>query len=179
MIRTVTGADIPGLLAGCSVEAFKLELRDDYATAGEREALDRWRRGNRELGDAEAEGLRAWMDIVRDLTSAGVAVRRVRVVTEPTTEYIRFESTTVPLQQRAGEDIRYLPRNHAAVADLPDRDFWLFDDRRVLMLNFADDGTPRPHELHDDRETIARHQVIRDTVWSYAIPYNEYVPHLR
>lgn len=179
MIRTATGADIPGLLAACRTDAFKLELRDDYATANERGALERWRRGEQTLADAEAEGLGDWIGIVRGLTAAGAAVRRVRVVTEPATEYIRFEATTVPMQAEAGEDIRYLPRHHPAAGQLGDRDFWLFDDTAALILNFADDGTPLPHELHDDPELVARYQALRDLAWQDAIPYTDYAHHLQ
>lgn len=178
MTRTIIGADIPGLLAACKVEAFKLDLRDDYSIPGEDDALQRWRRGQRRPGDAEAEGLGPWLDIVRTLTAAGARVRRVRVVTEPTSDYIRFESNTVPMQQAAGEDIRYLPRHHPAAGQLGDRDFWLFDHRQVLVLNFNPDGTPRPHELHDDPGLIAQHAALRDLAWEHAIPYADYVDRL-
>lgn len=178
MTRTITGADIPDLLAACKVEAFKLDLRDSYAISEEDDAFARWRRGEREPGDAEAEGIGEWLDIVRALTTAGAKVRRVRVVTEPASDYIRFEATTVPMQQQAGEDIRYLPRHHEAAGRLGDRDFWLFDQRQVLLLNFNPDGTPRPHELHDAPELAAEYAELRDLAWRHAIPYDRYADRL-
>lgn len=178
MIRPATSADIPNLLAACRTEAWKLELRDDYATADEREALERWRRGEREPDQAQSASLGAWLDAVRTAVAHGAHVRRVRVVTEPVTDYIKFEAVTVPLSTAAGEDIRYLPRHHPAAGQLGDRDFWLLDDQ-VMILNFTGDGTPQPYELHDDPDVVDRYRAVRDLAWRHAIPYADYAHHLQ
>lgn len=165
------------LIDECQVEAFRLELRDDYASSAEREALDRWRRGARDPADTQASTMGGWLETVRHATSRGCPVRRVRVVTEPASDYVRFEATTVPLQAEAGEDIRYLPRHHPAVPDLPGHDFWLLDDQ-VVILAFTEDGTPGPHQLDDDPAAVERHRQWRDVAWRHAIPYAAYAAHL-
>lgn len=106
-------------------------------------------------------------------------MRRVRVINEPASAYIRFEAAVVPMQQEAGEEFRYLSRDHPVARDLPDRDFWIFDGRLVLVLNFAADGRPTAHELHDDPETARWYAGIRDTAWPAATPYDQYAPNLQ
>ncbi|WP_438948653.1 DUF6879 family protein [Streptomyces atratus] len=53
----------------------------------------------------------------------GVRVLRARVVSEPVTEYIRFEHAITDANLRAGEEVRWLPRRRASTLALPGNDF--------------------------------------------------------
>ena len=56
---------------------------------------------------------------------------RVHVVSEPVSDYVRFELLHVyPANVEAGEDVRILGRAKAEAQPGPscDGDFWLFDD---------------------------------------------------
>lgn len=171
MRRTVTGTDIPDLLRATTRRAAKFEQRDSYLVDEDIDVFERWRRGQA----AADEGLEPWLNVVREVTASGRAVQRVRVVTTPPTDYIRFEAAAVPASAAAGEDIRYLPR--AAAAGLPDHDFWIFDDA-VMILHFAPDDTPLPHELDDDPDVLAQHERWWAAAWQQAIPYAAYAAHL-
>mgnify|MGYP006178464347 CR=1 FL=1 len=50
-------------------------------------------------------------------TSTGKRVERVRVVDDPPSDYLRFEISITPHNLAVGEDIRYLDRDLAGVAD--------------------------------------------------------------
>ena len=54
---------------------------------------------------------RPWLDLIREVTGRGVPVRRARVVSEPVTDYIRFEHATTDSNVAAGEQVRWLPRH--------------------------------------------------------------------
>ncbi|UGT44204.1 hypothetical protein LTV02_12775 [Nocardia yamanashiensis] len=74
------------LIGASEREAFHLELKDSYDSPGENEAFRNWLEG----GPGDDYGwFQGWLGTVRDLTARGAAMRRVRVVTEPHTDYIR------------------------------------------------------------------------------------------
>lgn len=66
-------------LRACAVSAIHLEMRDDY-TPGD-SWFRAWRRGDRE--EFERQLTRPWLPVIREITGRGVAVRRLRVVSEP------------------------------------------------------------------------------------------------
>lgn len=172
MRRTVTGEHIPALLRTTRRGAFKFEQRDTYLVEEDDAVLDAWLRGEASADD----GLEPWLELIRELTRSGRAVRRARMVTLPPTDYIRFEAAAVPASVAAGEDIRYLDR--ADVGGLPAHDFWLVDDQQLLLLHFDERGAPLEHELTDDPAEIARHQVWARRAWQRATPYADFAARL-
>src|SRR5262245_6923848 len=74
------------------------------------------------------EGDARWHAVIVPLIKGGVDVRRARIVSEPVTDYIRFEHDVTPLANlAAGEKVRWLPRRRASDLKLPGNDFWLVD----------------------------------------------------
>ena len=76
-----------GLLRSAEGNAWHLELRDAYVL-DDPDWLD-WQAGRR-FDPAERWG--SWSDLIRATTARGVGVRRLRIVSEPVTDYIRFRS---------------------------------------------------------------------------------------
>ena len=70
----------------------------------------------------------------------GGMVRRARVVSEPLTEYVRWEHDYAVTNIAAGEDVRWLPRRQAKDLAVPAVDFWVFDGELVLFHHFSGDG---------------------------------------
>ena len=82
-----------------------------------------------------------WSDLIRATVARGVTVRRIRLVSEPVTDYIRFEyDVTAAHNIAAGEDVRWLPRSAAAGLLVPCSDFWVLDGQVVLWNHFAATG---------------------------------------
>jgi hypothetical protein len=89
--------------------AVHLEMRDSYAP-DDPDWLA-WHAGNR---FDPATGWQAWFELMKAATSRGVAVRRARIVSEPVTDYIRYEyDVTAAFNLAAGEQVRWLPRTKA------------------------------------------------------------------
>lgn len=157
-------------------DAFHLELRDNYHVDSEDESYLRWKRG--EPPDP-GEFQRPWLQRVRQVAMSGKTVRRVRVITEPISEYIRFEYDGTPQNISAGEDIRWLPRNHVPkdiVFPLEGLDWWLFDGYLVAAGHFDDHGRPIGSEISTEPALIRQCVSVRDRLWSIAIPHSEYRP---
>jgi hypothetical protein len=157
-------------------DAFHLELRDAYAIASEDESFQHWLDG-KPADPAELD--RPWLRRMRSITETGKTVRRVRVVSEPISAYIRYEWEATPENLDAGEDIRWLPRNLVPEdVDFPyeGRDFWLFDDSLAAFGHFDQDGRSLGSEVVTDPSVVRRCIEVRDRLWLLAVPHSEYRP---
>jgi hypothetical protein len=106
---------------------------------------------------------------------AGKTFRRVRVVARPLSDYIRYEfEWGFVYNVAAGEDIRILDLTNTPMPDLPDHDFWLFDETTVVKLLYRPDGTQIKRELVDDPD-IPAYIRNHDAAWQQAIPFSEYL----
>ena len=151
--------------------ALHLELRDVYA---ETERFAAWRDGTPyDRGPADAE----WHERIRPMVARGVDVRRLRVVSEPVTDYIRYEyDVTAVFNLAAGEQVRWLPRRQATGLLVPPVDFWVFDERLVVWNHVAGDGSSLPRERCDDTSIAKTCVVAFDAVWERGIPHERYRP---
>jgi hypothetical protein len=152
--------------------AFRLELRDQYVAPNEEEPFRRFLAGRPQ----DLSWRQPWKDLVTAAISAGKRMERVHVVSEPWTDYIRFELTCVyPSNVAAGEDVRILPRAQASGLDLAGADFWLLDSRRAALMEYDSDGRWRSVDLLDDPETVVRCCFRRDVALRHALPLDQYV----
>jgi hypothetical protein len=150
--------------------AFHLELRDTYNVESEDEPFRRWRDGEPDDYAWHAE----WASFVRQATAAGVQVQRVRLASIPHTDYIRWGLDVSPLNIKAGEDIRYLPRHLASNIELPQEDFSLLDDDLLILSVFSADGRTGGFARSTSPELLRQCIAVRDQVWKRAVPYAEY-----
>jgi hypothetical protein len=149
-----------------------MELRDSY-TPADPDWLD-WQAGKR---FDPAERWSGWSDLVGDTVVRGVGIRRVRIVSEPVTDYIRFEyDVTSAHNVEAGEEVRWLPRRKAAGLLLPVSDFWVFDGRVVLWNHFAGDGSWVGEERDDDPSVTKSCAASFVAAWERAVPHEDYRP---
>ena len=124
-----------------------------------------------EEGRTDMEWLQGWLDTIRERTSEGKLVRRVRVVSLPLSDYNRFGLWTAAFNNEAGEDIRYLARDDAV--GLPDFDYWLFDSRTAARMHF-DDGVATDAELIEETATLVDLNYQRDAAWHRAKTRDEF-----
>ncbi|MFD8005653.1 DUF6879 family protein [Streptomyces mirabilis] len=162
------------LIAGCTRSAIHLEMRDSYAVDDETEGFEAWRNGFRHDPADRASWWRPWLDLIQETTSRGVAVRRARIVSEPVTEYIRFEHSGTFTNVAAGEHVRWLPRRRASDIALPGNDFWLFDDRLIRWNHFTGDGAWVGEEFSEDPAAAKLCADAFESVWERAIPHEDY-----
>jgi hypothetical protein len=122
-------------------DAFHLELRDSYAVDSEDESYRRWKRG--EPPDP-SERDRPWLQRIKRITQRGRTVRRVRVVTEPISEYMRFEYDSTAenqLRERTSAGPRgLLPSGVVCPAR---RDWWLSTIRLSRSASSTSPTAPR------------------------------------
>lgn len=167
----INGRDEFGaLFPGIKRRSWRWECQGYYNVDDEK--MVRWREGKPPLEDPEH---RPWVEFQRGLKEAGIPFERVRMLTEPLTEYLRWMLDITDWNVDAGEDIRWLPESKARELDMPRYDFYLFDDNRVVILLFDDEKVLTGAEIVDDADFVAQHQEYRQRVWSLATPHREYV----
>lgn len=111
--------------------------------------------------------------MVRRAAAEGRRFSRVRAVSLPLTDYIRFGMWVAGYTREAGDDIRYVTRGQ--VVGLPDYDYWLFDSCRLLKMCFTDDDRFIGAEVVDDPAEIVQHNYWRDAAQHHAIERDEFV----
>ncbi|MGW5645086.1 DUF6879 family protein [Saccharopolyspora sp. NPDC003752] len=166
MTRLVRGADFGRLFEIFTRSAWRWECQPEYREPHEAEAFRQFLAGETPDMSFTAD----WLANVRQATAAGRRFERVRVLTEPLTDYLRFEMFAAPGNATAGEDIRVMSTTAAVEHNLPDHDFWLFDDELVAIMHFDDHGMIAA-ELVDDAGTVAKHRRWREIAWSHAAPF--------
>jgi hypothetical protein len=128
-------------------------------------------------GEPEPEhhpSLRNWHDTVRANTAAGKTMGRVRIVRQPLSDYLRCQlAWGIPNNIAAGEDIRILDLTNLDL-DLPDQDFWFFDNSEVLLLNFRPDGTLIGRELLENPD-LDKYRKLQRIALDHAASFEDYV----
>ena len=90
------------LLARCSRSAVHLEMRDQYGVSDESEGFRAWLRTGQRDTDPASETWAPWVELISRAVARGVVVRRARIISEPVTDYIRYEHGGTVVNVTAG-----------------------------------------------------------------------------
>ncbi|WP_370656759.1 DUF6879 family protein [Streptomyces sp. NBS 14/10] len=163
-------------LAKAQHSAVHLEMRDIYTPDDPEFA--RWRGGHRYHDNPARlpEWWAPWRDLVAEATARDVVIRRARIVSEPVTDYIRFEHDFTFANVAAGELVRWLPRRDAADIALPGTDLWMFDESSVLFTYFSGSGEVVDREWRTEPAVTRLVSSAFEAVWERATPHEEYKP---
>jgi hypothetical protein len=90
------------LLAATQASVIRFEMRDSYDET--EQGFAEWKA----TGDVGAYDWGDHLDVIRAAVARGVTIRRIRVVSEPLSDYLRWEHACTAVNIEAGEDIRWL-----------------------------------------------------------------------
>lgn len=149
--------------------AFRMETHQVYTMPREQPNLARFL-----AGAPKPEGHnKSWHEGIRNNIAAGKTMQRLKVVRRPFTDYTRYlMSWGVPGNVSAGEDYRILDITDRAL-DIPEQDFWIFDEETVVLLNFNPDGTLIDRQFADPTD-LDSYLHLRDIKLSEAVPFLDY-----
>ena len=118
-----------------------------------------------------------WTKLVGSAVDRGVRMRRLRIVSEPVSDYIRWEHAISYGNIAAGEDLRWLPRHLAYDLPVTIADYWIFDDSLVRYHNTGGSGEPATkYELVTDSNKVKSVLDMFEATWERAIPHADYRP---
>ncbi|MEV0291141.1 DUF6879 family protein [Kribbella sp. NPDC050820] len=162
------------LLAASTRTVLKLEFRDQYMT--DDPAYLAWRAGNVDQAVSEYAG---WTETASSATARGIEIKRVRIVSEPMSDYIAFEhAVTSDVNIAAGEVIRWVPRHRVSAVALPGNDVWIFDEATLQFCLFAGDGRFVGNEVRSDAEAVKLCLSAFEAAWELGIDHEHYSANL-
>ncbi|MCX4092504.1 DUF6879 family protein [Nocardia sp. alder85J] len=172
----VSGDDIwAPLFRATHSSAFHLEVRDSYAVADEAEALRRWAAGEPYEREEQPDSWRAWDELMIETAGRDVALERLRVITVPHSDYVRWLLENTADNVETGEEVRWLPRNLVQPAEVPADDYWLFDRTTVAYTTFAEDGAFMGLSITTDPRLVGWAVEVRETLWPRGIDHAVYL----
>ncbi|WP_329250536.1 hypothetical protein OG223_20555 [Streptomyces sp. NBC_01478] len=152
-------------------DAWRFEAQPTYTMPGETENVTRFLHGEPKPADHNAR----WHERVRGYVTSGRSIGRVRVVRRPLTDYQRYQlAWGIPGNVAAGEDIRILDVSRDDYGlPLSATDWWMFDEERVVHLNYRPDGTQIGRELiAGDTSSYLEWKRIS---LAHSVPFSEYL----
>jgi hypothetical protein len=171
-VTSISESEFERLLTSFEREAIHLEMRDAYGTAVELPYMAKWAAGEPDdlawLGD--------WCENLRQHVKAGRSVRRVRIVSEPLSDYQRWSHSIADPMVEAGEDIRWVPRRRVSSLAMPGNDFYLFDDRLAVFLIYAGSGLAVDRVASTEAADLQLCRSAFEAAWQLAIPHRDYQP---
>lgn len=169
-MASITDEEFNRILSAFERDALHLETRDAYGTSVELPHMAKWAAGECD----DLEWLQDWCSILREHAKAGRSVRRARIVSEPLSAYQRWSYSIAHPMVDAGEDIRWVPRRLVSSVALPGNDFYLFDDRLIVFLIYAGNGSAIDKVTSTDPADIRLCRSAFEAVWKLSIPHREY-----
>lgn len=160
------------LLTRFTRSSVHLETRDAYGTEVELPHMAKWKRGEPD----DYAWVQDWCTELAEHVAAGRTVRRVKIVSEPLSDYQRWVYNVFTPIVAAGEDIRWLPRRQVSALCLPGNDYYLLDDERVVFLHYAGSGLNTAFTTTIDASVVQMCREAFERVWSLAIPHSDYKP---
>ena len=168
---SVSSPALDDLLPTAQRAALHLEMRDTYA--GSSPTFAAWLAGE-PLDRTEPD--RQWHARITPLAARGIDVHRARIISEPVSDFIRYEHEVTPdANIAAGEKVRWVPRGRVSDLALPGNDFWLIDDT-VLFLHFSGDGRRVDTELVTEPAVWTLCATAFETAWQRGIDHADYQP---
>lgn len=167
MVWVRPGKEFAALFRDFQHNVWRWECQGTYREPSEREPFRRWREG-----DPDPTYLDSWVERVRQFRTEGKTFQRVRMVTSPPTDYLRWQFDVTAKNIAGGEDIRWIDEDEAAALGAPAHDFYIFDDRLVAIMAFDENGVAGAEVRHDDA-TLAEHRRWRDLIWPRATPHDQ------
>ncbi|GAA0955079.1 DUF6879 family protein [Nonomuraea longicatena] len=146
-------------------EAFRLETLDFYDSGGTQIGLPAFLAGEEEPEQFKNS---PWTVTVSNAVQAGKRMYRAHVVTTPLTDYLRFEfAWGYHRNAKAGEEFYILDLAQRNVPGLPSHDFWLFDEQKVVRMDYDDQGAYLGAEVLPETRT-AEYVRYRDLALEHA-----------
>jgi uncharacterized protein DUF6879 len=150
-------------------EAFRLETLSTYGVASEQDEYE----GFLATGELHIPDDDSWLVRVRRFRESGRWIGRVHVLARPLTDYLRYEFAVYRHTVRAGEDVRILDVTDQPDVELPQEDFWLFDDVAVVRMEYDEHGVQLGRELLEDIDPTP-YVAWKRLALAHAQPFTEY-----
>lgn len=161
---------------------FRLEGRAEYRVPEEQESLKKWKQGELDLG--KDKELQKWLGSLKSAKKRGIVIQRVRVVPKSLPEYIKFQiDVWQKYSSKNGEEFFFLNESdyQEIIAGLGfnPKDFWLFDDQGLLIVNYSPTGQFTGDILIADGGMAKRYCDLKAKLLQKSVPLASFVKSMK
>ena len=122
-------------------EAFRLETLPVYDVLEEKEAIIEYKETGKVINNIDKE----WIDLLK----IGKPVKRLRLLSNPLSDYENFELEVYKSNTANGEDIRAMNRD---LFNEYLQDFWIFDMKWIGIMKYDKHGKFLDMDFHEARK---------------------------
>lgn len=155
-------------------EWFKVEVLQDYTGEDDSPSLRAWLGGDKErsLALLQQATHNDWRELCEEKRSAGVLMRRIRVVEEPHTPYTEWELEFYKhINIPGGEQIFIVNKQDVADLDLPSGDLMMFDNKRIAICAYDETGRVVQQTFYDESDDISSFLQLKHDPLPLARPF--------
>lgn len=154
-------------------ETFKCEVLQDYSAIDMGASLQAWLDGDKE------ESIRLLIEDNKNnewgkqYAAKPIKKTRVHVVERPYTPYLEWEIEAYK-HEDWGEVTHLVPKEKVMDLDIPDGDFWVFDNKRVVKFNYVGTkGKCVGADIYDEDDDIIHFMSVKEGLLKYGDPLKE------
>jgi hypothetical protein len=141
----------------------------------EREAFDRFMDG-KPVNFMEIPGFKEWIAGIAKKRASGARIINLNVLDLPLSDYIRFGINSLRISKKSGQESRFVERKQVLPLTRGFQDFWLFDSKTVMLVNYDKEG----HFLSEsnpitDPEVVSKHILVRDGLVEASLPMEAFL----
>ncbi len=160
---------------------FRLEGREIYCIPGDWESFKKWK--EKDLGYKRAKEWQKWIKSLKSAQAKGIAVQRIRVIPKQLPDYIKYEiDSWQEFSVKNGEQIFFLDEDEyqKAVSEsgFEAKDFWLFDDERLLIFNYNKNNQFTGDIQIADNGMINRYREMKCKLLKRSTPMDSFIKKL-
>jgi hypothetical protein len=176
-IADLDSAEFAALFTSFRHTAYRLETLQQYGVGYEDRSFQAFLAGEPPVTDPARD---EWTGMIRAAVAAGKTLQRIHLVSEPLSDYLRYElEWWYRPNTEAGDDVRILPEHMVPAGELPVLaalgDYWLFDSSDLWVMRYDSDGRFQHAEQVTDPGAIVTRSYWRDAALHYALPYADYM----
>ncbi len=154
---------------------FRLEAIPEYGVPEDLALFEKWKQGKLELDEASKE----YLEKLKKTKGRGVEMQRVRIVPLPISEYIEYEIDFWEHSIQNGEEILFLEENEyqnlIKNLNFEPRDFWMFDDKVLIIFYYDSKGGFLREEAIQTDKTIKQYKDLKKKLLKKSILMKQFL----
>lgn len=153
----------------------RLESIPEYNVAEDLVLFEKWRQGKFE----HDKNSKKWLENLKRTKERGVKIQRVRIVSLPFSDYIKYEINFWKHSIQNGEEILFLEnKEYEKIVErfefIP-KDFWIFDDKTLIIFHYDKRGDFVKEEPVSYEERIKKYLELKKKLLNHALPMKKFL----
>jgi len=168
-------AEFDACFTNFSKSAFRLETFPEYRVGGaDAELYNKFSQGEPWQGPIFED----WARLIASHTTAGREFVVARVLSEPLSNYLRFEiEWGYCYFSTVGQDTRIILPSRLDTLFLPSAtfDYWMFDDNKVVFMEYGSDGSYKGARYVQNHDSITEFVTLKGRALAASISLREFL----